>query len=320
VSGWTGGGDVSVTWRDSGGTIKAQGVVTDRVTRWFEFCPSDSRLAVVPGDLIKISSDFASRNWVVPNLSIDVDRVSNLAIGTAPAGRTIRLCSSWYWYAFPDSCHSVRVGQNGTWTYDPHTDLFGGVDAYIFWKSPKGDRLYVDSVVPFLRVTIGHAAFKGFAQPFASVDVSLDGATDATGHAVADSSGAFEGTFRDAGGHAVSVAPTDHISAPSLESDADWVVPTISGSANKLTEVVRGACSNSLGNHQVRIAIVGPLGTVRGQGFWHTNSEGKFKATFVNYFAGGDTPTTTNIKSGDTVSIDCMQATGDFSRWSFLVP
>ena len=130
----------------------------------------------------------------------------------------------------------------------------------------------------------------------------------------------FEGTFRDSGSQAVPVSPGDHVTAPSLSPDADWIVPTISGSANKLTEVVRGACSNSLGNDRVRISIVGPLGAVRGQGYWHTNAEGRFKATFVNYFAGGDTPTTTNIKSGDQVRIDCLQATGDFSRWSFLVP
>jgi hypothetical protein len=320
VSGWTGGADVHVVWRDSGGALKADGIVTDRWSSWFEFCPSDSTLAVTPGDQIKISTHFANRTYTVPNLTLRLDRVTNLASGTGPAARNIQLCSGWGWYIGFGSCRSVRVGQDGQWGYNPHTDLFGGIEAYLFWKSPKGDRLYVFTVAPFLRVTIGKAEFEGFTQPFANVDVSLDGSVDATGHATAEATGRFEGTLRDSASQAVQVSPGDRISAPSFASDADWVVPTIVGRANKLTEIVKGGCLNSVDSYLVWVSIVGPLGNVRGSGLWHTNSEGRFRAGFRNYYGGGDVPVTANVKSGDTVRIDCVQSTGDETRWSFIVP
>ena len=92
VSGWAYRGDLTVVWRDSDGALKAEGTVTDR---WddgtWEFCPTDAAATVMPGDKIKVSTEFASRKYVVPNLTISLDRVNDLALGTGHARRTIRL-------------------------------------------------------------------------------------------------------------------------------------------------------------------------------------------------------------------------------------
>ena len=319
VSGRAGGGHVDVVWRDSSGALKAQGSDMDKPYEWWEFCPTDEALAVMPGDIIKVSDGINTRKYVVPHLTLRLDRVNNLYRGTGPAGRTIRL-----WIPNGDSAdgHSVRVGQDGQWVFNPHGDLGGFLDmvfADVSWKSPKGDTLYVSAWEPKLGVTLGKSGFAGQTSPYADVEVSVVGAHDATGIATADRDGEFFGQFRNASGHLVAVMPGDHVSSPSVASDADWIVPAIQGTANKSTEIVTGSCQDTgTAADYVRVWIIRPGGQVRAQFNWATEADGSFVADFTDY--GYYDRGRANIKSGDRVRIDCVQTTDDWARLTFVVP
>jgi len=320
LSGWSGGGGVSVTWRDSAGALKAEGISTSGGYAWWEFCPTDPSVVVLPGDRIRAVNRQEVRKYVVPNLTLKLDRVNDLATGIGPANRTIRVCSGWSWYIFGDDCRSVRVRDDGTWTFNPHRDIYGGIPVDVFWKSPKGDRLYLGVRSPQIGVTIGKPGFLGWTDPLGAMEVSLAGSKAGGGTATADAAGRYSGVFTDSSGHAVSVRAGDHISAPSLAGDADWIVPTITAFANKQTETVSGSCLNAGGNNRLRIAVIRAGGHERGAGFYWSDEFGDFQADFTSYWGGGDQDASLNIKSGDRVQITCYLPTEDYARWSFVVP
>lgn len=319
VQGWAVGAVTSVVWRDAGGELKAAGVPEYQSEGGFwEFCPADQ--TVVPGDRITVSDGSYTRKYVVPDLTLVIDRVHNIAYGTGPAGRTIHLCGSFSFYWAYGDCWSLRADQDGKWTFDPHRDLYGGMEANLTWTSPNGDRLFLQAFPPELGVTLGESTFSGWASPLTAVQVSLDNGRVFTSSAATNRNGSFSGAFMDSGGNPISVSPGDHVHAPSLAADADWIVPEIEGSANRVTDVVRGSCSDTgTSMHDVRVSVVRPDGHVRGSQFLSIRSDGTFRASFRNYFGGGDIPVSANMRLGDQIRIDCLQTTGDWARLSFVV-
>jgi hypothetical protein len=321
VEGWAEGVVVSVVWKDSTGGLKAaSGPDFQSDGGWWSFCPADQTVAVLPGDRITVSNGTYTRKYVVPNLTLAIDRVSNVAHGTGPAGRTITLCSGWWWYWGWGDCWGVRVGQNGEWSFNPHEDLYGGMRADVTWRSPNGDRLSLDGYAPQLGVTLGKATFSGRTNLLGDVQVLVENSHSATGMATADREGVFAGVLRDSSGDPVPVSAGDHVSAPSLAADADWIVPRIEGGAGKRSDTVNGKCYDSgTSMGYARVWVVRPDSHVRGVGYWSTEADGTFHADFTGYFGGGDVEVSANIKSGDRIKIDCIQTTGDWARWSFVV-
>jgi len=320
IAGNAPGDHVSITWRDSSGALKSEGSVIPSEYGSWEFCPTDPSLVVMPGDRIRADNGLEVRKYVVPNLTLHLDRVNNRAFGTGPAGRTIRLCSTWSAFSIYEECRSVRVSENGTWTLRPNWDIPGGIDVSMHWTSPKGDSLYETISAPQLVVTIGKPGLSGRTDPFGSVEVAFTGSQAGVATANGDNTGAYSGFFRDSSNHLVSVAGGDHVSAPSLAADADWIVPNVSGSANKQSELVTGSCINAGPGNQVRISVIRPGGTYRGIAFEWTGPDETFEVDFNNYWGGGDTDRSLNIRSGDKIRIDCFVSTGDLARWSFVVP
>ena len=170
------GATVNVVWRNSDSELKLQGVADHPYSNDFwQLCATDSSTAVMPGDKIKVSDGSFTRNYVVPNLTLHIDRVNDLFTGTGPIGRTIRLCIQTGDFG---RCHAVRVGQDGTWSYaDSHDDLIHyriGFSASIDWTSPNDDTLNLFDVnAPFVAVTLGKAKVSGETDPRADVKISL---------------------------------------------------------------------------------------------------------------------------------------------------
>jgi len=320
VQGWA-DAVTSVVWRDAAGVVKAAvGPDYQPDGGFWRVCPADQTLAVVPGDRITVSDGSYTRKYVVPDLTLVIDRVHNVAYGTGPAGRTIHLCGSFSFYWGYGDCWSVRADQDGNWTFDPHQDLYGGMEADLTWTSPNGDRLFLQVFSPELGVTLGESTFSGWTSPLAAVQVSLDNGSVFASAATADRTGAFTGAFMDSGGNLISVSAGDHVRAPSLAADADWIVPAIQGRANSVSNVVKGSCSDTgTSMHEVRVSVVRPDGHVRGDQFRSIRSDGTFRADFNNYGGGGDVPVSTNIRLGDQIWVDCLQTTGDWARLTFVV-
>jgi hypothetical protein len=311
--------NISIVWRDSTGSLKAKGSTMSTSYGSWDFCSTDETVAVMPGDKVNVSDGSYTRAYSVPNLTIQVDRVNSTYLGTGPAGRTIKLFIP---NGDVERIHGVRVGANGTWSFTPAEGLGGSyvVDyiAYATWDSPNSDHLEVYAYFPKIGVTLGKADFYGTTTPFTDVSATISDGSHGQGSAMGDGRGTFSGVFRNSSGNAVSVSPGDHISAPSLASNADWIVPAIQGSADKTTEIVTGTCSDTgTAATYVGVTIVRPDGHVRAAATWATESDGSFVADFTDYGPFG--PQHANIKTGDRVKIDCFQTTGDFARLTFVV-
>jgi len=321
LGGYAGGGTtISVVWRDSAGVLKARGDTQTADYGQWGFCSGDQAVAVMPGDRVKVSDGTYTRDYVVPKLTIRADRVKQLYEGTGPAGRTIGL---WIPNGDYERRHSVRVGLDGTWSFRPADGLGGsfivGYTGYVAWNSPNSDHLEAYAYYPQIGVTLGKPSFYGTTAGFSNVVASISGARHGTGSATSDGVGTFSGIFRDASGHSISVSPGDHVSAPAVASNADWIVPNIEGSADKTTEIVTGKCYDTgTSAGLVGVEVIRYGGHVRGASVWHTDADGSFVADFTSYTNGFSTDHA-NIKTGDRIKIDCIQTTGDFARLTFVV-
>ena len=76
-------------WRDSAGATKAAGTIESR--GFWIFCSGEDETFIRIGDKIHVFDSSYTRTYVVPDLTIISDRVSDTFHGTGPAGRTIRI-------------------------------------------------------------------------------------------------------------------------------------------------------------------------------------------------------------------------------------
>jgi hypothetical protein len=308
---------VSLVWRDSQGALKAQGTTLSSLnTGYWTFCGSDTSAWLTPGDAIKADDGISVRKYTVPNFSIFLNRVTNRVTGTGPAHRTPRVCSTFAMFGDYEKCYPVRVGDDGTWSFNPHRDIQGGIYASLIWTSPKGDHLYAETAAPLLRVTLERAAFSGQTAPRRDLEVG-DSTSGGSSHVMSDAYGNFSGHLVDSLGHLAPVAVGDHITAPSLSSDADWIVPQIDAAADKATDVVSGKCWNAGTSDGVVLFDVTHSGHSRGGGITETDADGNFSID-LGEDAGGFFDDT-NVIAGDRVLVQCRQTTGDFAQLKIVV-
>ncbi len=309
---------VDFTWRASNGTPKGQGTTDSTTYGHWGYCSTDPEVWLQPGDKIKVSDGSATRTYVVPDFSMILDRSAAEARGSGPAGRTIRICSTWALFSDYEKCHSTRVGQNGEWAFHPHGGhIYGGVWASAYWTSPNNDTLTVHAQAPRLDVTLGKSTFSGGSDPRATVDISINWFLTVSGHATGDQYGGFEGQFRNAKHRLVKIVAGDHISSPSLAADEEWIMPNIEASADRTTDVLTGRCFDTgTSDHWLQVTVL-HSGHFRGAGVADTEPDGSFTLDFHD---PGGFWSPTNIISGDHLVVMCMQNTGDAAQLKFRVP
>jgi hypothetical protein len=298
------------TWRDSNGALKGQSDnFTDDGLSYF--CLDGT--AVEIADQLRVNDGSYTRTFIVPNLTINMDRVTDTYYGTGPAHRTVRI---EVFHGDFGEAKSARVGDDGTWSLHVNQwSIVGGDTAGLSWVSPHDDRVRTYGIAPYVVVTLGRAGFSGYALPNQEVDVTLEDGNDAHGSATASNDGDFAGKFRDNAHNLRPAAAGDHMQAPSIASDADWILPDIDGTADASSDIVEGQCHNgSDGGITVRL--------YRGSqevGFTYAggNSDGSFRFNFRKvgtYFANP-----ANVKHGDLLVVQCVHITGDIAQLKFIV-
>ncbi len=311
---------VSVLWRDSTGETKAQGS-TESTNSW-SLCSGNDNIVVEIGDKIRVSDGSYTRNYVVPDFTVTVDRVSNTFHGTGPASRTIRVGYVQGLLGDFEQTHSVRVGSDGHWTYDPDFDIPGGQYASLYWVSPNGDNLDTHGIAPEVVVTIGESTARGWVDEMMPVRlVLLDGTTGerkAIAIDVSDQNGAVVAVFRDEGGHRVPVAVGDRVRGRALADDLNWIVPDSDATADVAADMVSGACHDAGQLGEIAIVEIHRTGHRRGYAIVNVDASGHFEIGFAGRQVPGFDPA--NIKHGDRMAVRCMLATGDWVVQSFLVP
>lgn len=310
---WSAAGETAhFVWRDAEGALKADASNLSTNGLWF-FCPPD--LAVQIGDRLKVTDRISSRTFIVPNLTINQDRVSDTFSGTGPPNRTVRLGVP---QGDTEYSRGIRVASDGTWSF--HTNylqIYGGSYAGLSWKSPKGDQVRTDSNAPRVVVTLSKAGFSGYAVPNQDVEVVLEDGVDALGSATAGINGAFAGTFRDGDNHLRPAAAGDHLMAPSLASDADWIIPEMEGTADPATDIIEGKCQVTATFGGIGVEVY-RTGHQRGYSSVEWQPDGSFSVDMQE--VGDFYADPANIKHGDQIVINCGQISGDRARLKFIVP
>jgi hypothetical protein len=309
----------SVVWRDSAGALKIQGTMATSEYGFYQLCSGNPDIYVEPGDRIRVSDGVYTRKFTVPNLTLQLDRITDLATGTGPHNRTVRICSNWseFFYGHGPMCRGVRVGDDGNWSYDPPVDIVGGIAAQVTWRSPNDDLTHAEATAPYVSVTLDKAAFRGGTAPAVEIDLAIDGVKDSAAHVKADGLGGFSGQFRDAQNRLAAVRAGDHITSPNLASDEDWIMPDIDVAVDKVTDVVSGVCEDT-GTSSHRVVVdVSRNGQRQNGAIVGTDSDGSFAVDFKDLPPFGSS---FNIRRGDRISITCMQTTGDRAQLKLSVP
>ena len=321
------GATVKLDWRAAGGAIKAVETLTaDTDGGNWDFCSNDRR--VRPGDVIKATVNSVVHQLVIPNLTLRLDRVTNVVRGRAPAGTTVHLIQPF--------ATDVTANAKGKWSYSsPSTDFYGGVGGRFQWISAGNDTIDVRSISAQLIVWIGKARFDGWTiapkQPVKAFLYAESPGVDPTltlrgkGKTTSGYANDFVGHFYGADGRRVNIRAGDHVSALSIASDAEWIVPQIDGTANKATNVVNGHCEDT-GTRlpYYHAAIVKPNHESGGSSVWGIlDGDGNFSIDFDDPAASpgvykGSEPS--DVQSGDALHIWCEQNTGDYAVRVIQIP
>jgi hypothetical protein len=323
--GWaTPGSTVSYKWKDAAGDIKGQGAVqaSDEGGLWISECSDNfSGPLVEPGDRLVASDGHSTRRFNIPDLSIQLNRVSDVIKGTAPAGTGVRL--EYLFPAYPGfeivtDAKKLPVHANGQWSFDitRYNDVGGGDGAGVVWKSELGDKVFMFADAPFVTVTIGKAGFSGEANRYTTMQTALKDGT--TGEVIGSASSelgvvqAFSGAFRDANGDPVQVSAGDRI-VSNIAADSGFVVPDIQFTADAATDTVNGRCFDA-GRLTPRVHVaVYRTGIQRGYVYLTANPDGTFEEQFGRNHGF---PNPAVLKSGDRVLVRCFLSSGDIvQKW-----
>ncbi len=311
---------VNYTLRDSSGVLVIGGQTTsDESGYWSADCPTDGR-SIRPGDRLRAADGNSVRKFVIPELTLILNRVTNVIRGRAPAGTQVEVEYLYPSIPVPDivsTTKTINVGSDGVWSFRPKRDIIGGHGASLFWGSAAGHTIYLDAAAPMVVVTIGRATFSGIGRVLSQATVTLrDGLTSAvkgTGGTTVDGRGQFAGVLRSAGVR-VPVQAGDRIIS-NVARDADFIVPDIEATGDPAAETVSGRCHDTgdyAGHAQVQVYR---NGFQRGWTTFNTEPDGVFMVDVTDAF-----PNSSVIKHGDQLLVRCRQVTGDYVQKWFAVP
>jgi hypothetical protein len=315
---------VSYKWKDASGNVKGQAEVQTEGSGglWYSVCePPYSGPPIEPGDRFVVSDGHSTRRFTIPNLSIQLNRISDVIKGTAPAGTGVRL--EYLYPAYPGweiliDAKKLPVHANGQWSFDitRYNSIDGGDAAGVIWKSELEDRVFMFADAPYVVVTIGESDIAGLANHYATAHFQLkDGATSQEKGSSTVSLGlnqGIDGKFRDGNGDPVAVSAGDEV-VSDVAPDASFIVPDIQVTTDAATDTVSGKCYDAGRFTQGVHISVYRQGVRRGLSYTGANPDG----TFEDHVANRHTwPNPAVLKSGDRVLVQCFLVNGDIvQKW-----
>jgi len=310
-----------LVWRNAGGLAKANTYISSSAYGSWQYCSTDGA-TLASGDLLKATVGSYTRKFVVPLLTIRVDRVADEFRGRAPAGSAVTL-----WYVYTGCCpdyvqHEDLVADaEGKWLFTNYDYPVNRYEGRIEWRNSQGDVVSAFDTAPSVRVVIGRSTLLGTTHLDGKpVKVVLrDGVTDAW-KAVAKTStvdeyGYFSAVFRNSAGQPVNVTPGDRVVGVSLASDMHFVVGDIEASADVATDTVSGQCGNRPGEEMSIYRSGNQIGYTA---FLETDAEGNFSVWFGDEGSIGYDPA--NIRHGDKIEVVCSTVHGDEIVKRFVIP
>jgi len=168
-----------------------------------------------------------------------IDRVNDVVSGTARPGTTVHIDQPYV--------ATVPVDDAGNWVFEPGTPFTGNPVFYAHWESNNGDRIDMIQFAPQLILMLDKPKFQVFGNPTTQATITLKRETS-HGQRVAaieldfGTVGEIRDEFIDQDGRHMKVQPGDHVSAPGVASDADWIVPNVEAHGRPASNIVDGGC------------------------------------------------------------------------------
>ena len=214
---------------------------------------------IEPNDTVVVSATSLITVPVVP-LSAQADKTTDKVTGTGgePGSRPDRVSvqlhsgGDWYW-------RNVTVASDGTFTADfsNEADIQAGDEVYVHYTNEDGNRVYIRSVVPIVRVNSANDIVDGYVTPNATVRLTLkrSGNVLATATTTSDGEGFFSAFFVDATGKVVDIragdvvevtaSPTFSITVAAISATVNPDDDTVSGTGPANTVLLVKAVSES---------------------------------------------------------------------------
>jgi hypothetical protein len=309
------GSSIELTWRAAGGAVKLHETQVTGEFGDLYYCSDNPSTVLKIGDRLKASDGSITHRLVIPELTINVNRVNDSLKGRGPAGATLRVeCGGGPLPRF-EPCmwrKLVIASSEGKWSKIVPWDVTGGEMFFVRWKSGSGDIVYAMAITPYVTVTLGQARFSGATGAGRTANLTL---ADGTTHAVkasasvvgGPSGGTFSGKFRNTLGNGVAVSPGDELSAD-IAPDADMIVPDIQATASAATNIVSGRCFDTGRSNRLVFLHLFRGGDERGWSLEDTETDGSFA---IDMSADGFRDPV-NVKVGDRILVMCMQTGGDW--------
>ena len=301
---------------DPAGSIVGRDATTaDSSGAWY-FCIYQGSFA--PGYTInaKVFSTGQVRNFVVPKLTLAVNRGTDVVSGKAPANSELQLevyDNRWdFWGESYDDVEALSADAGGNYSFDfgnNGIDILGGALAFADWYNAD-QTVHVRRVgyAPIIALSVGRSEFAGASRPNGLLHVTLSqpqGTKVAAGNAIGSYQATdLNGQFADSDGEPYIVQGGEWLSAPALGSGSHWRVPMVDGDANVANDTVSGTC---FPNGRYGVVVFGSgfeFGVVLG----NAAGNGDFVADLSDQM---------NVRRGDSVLIGCWTASGDEVDQSF---
>ena len=242
----TPGSTVEMTWKDSDGNRKARRSLTATSGGQWQHCNAHGNVVEI-GDSIRVNDGTTSRLFVVPELTITINRVTDVIKGRGPANQYVRLlCEYTNGFEPCQTTWRIRVSSEGKWSFRNGWDFVGWQSMAMRWRSPENDFVWAGGIHgPYVDATIGSAIVRGATRAggIATVVLRRAGSGDVVGTAVtrADPRGDFITKFRNNQGNTVKVRAGDRITSD-VAADEDWIVPNVPAHAYAASDIVTGQC------------------------------------------------------------------------------
>ncbi len=314
MNGW---GPVSVSGTaylldGTGAVLGSDPVTTDGSGYWYTTPCFGTK--ILSGMKVKATFGATTRTVAVPTLSMRINRATDVFSGLGPASAALSLVvtRSIGFASQPGVIVPVTVGSSGSWSKDTTAtaDVHGGDYAEVQYTPSTGDMFYVYEYVPQVKVMLGSSDFSGdilTGSLLSAVLRTSGGATRAHGY--------LSGTYgyNVAGGWATStglpvVPGVGNVVASDAGSDGTFTVGYVGATVTTSTDVVAGSC---IAGQPYEIAVMHP-------------SPYSYKTVTGTCPAGAtysrDVTSTTDIVSGDTVTVSSKLASGDMIQRQKIAP
>jgi hypothetical protein len=309
---------VKVEWRDSENRLKSKQSVKSNAAGAFGTLCEDDEL-VEAGDIIKTTGTNGSKTVTVADLSLHVDRASDVAGGTAPWNDELVIEVDTYNGKFgAPTVHTLNVQAdgNGDWSADfgaDSVDIKGFDDVWVVYLNPGTvDTYYRHVTAQAARVFVGSPWVSFVGNPGDNATLALkDGASPlGTLGSYLDYWGTSVGEFLDTGQRAVRPHIGNHVVSATYP-DIDFTIPAVSATFSAASDKVTAHCGQAGRGVSVLAHTRNFSKVIQRHGV--TAAGDAFVANFAN-------APKFDLVSGSKVEVYCKLAKGDVVAREYTLP